>query len=106
MSSSWTAASYGLPRKFLQVGRNIFFKDKYLSKCLFCPGTSFYPWSGEVVALPEADQDEGKDLQINDPRLQYGVMDNGTGSNFVKYLPPCDQISQTNILAHCGSLGK
>ena len=45
------------------------------------PGVQFYPWSGEVLALPDSDQDE-IDLQNEDPRLQHGLMDNGTGGMY------------------------
>ena len=68
-------------------------------------GTSFYPWTGEVISLP-TEELCSKELQVSDPRLQYAVMDNGMGSNFVKYMTPCDFINQSNILAHCGSLGQ
>ena len=41
------------------------------------PGTSLYPWSGEVVPLQEAEQEAEEELGAGDPRLQYGVLDNG-----------------------------
>ena len=69
------------------------------------PGVQFYPWSGEVLALPHSPQDE-IDLQNEDPRLQHGLMDNGTGSNFVKFLPHSSFISQANLLGHCGTMGE
>ena len=69
------------------------------------PGVQFYPWSGEVLALPDSEHDE-IDLQNEDPRLQHGLMDNGTGSNFVKYLPHSSFVAQSNVLGHCGTMGE
>ena len=70
-------------------------------------GTSLFPWSGEVVSLPDEDSSltSTKEMPLSDARLQYGVLDNGLGSNFVRYLPPSSFVSQSNVLAHCGSLG-
>ena len=92
---------------------------------MFPPGTSLYPWTGEVVPLQEAEQEAEEELGAGDPRLQYGVLDNGVtycstyplisyvlltqvGVNWVRYLPPAPPhaLPSINMVAHCGSVGQ
>jgi len=69
-------------------------------------GTSFLPWSGEVLALPDNDVDALDHLNHDDPRLQHGVVDSATATNWVRYLPHIPLCNETNILVHCGPMGE
>ena len=69
-------------------------------------GTSFLPWSGEVLALPDNDPDAPDHLGHDDPRLHHGVVDGADASNWVRYLPHNTFCNQSNILVHCGPLGE
>jgi len=69
-------------------------------------GTSFLPWSGEVLALPDNDADSDDHLNHDDPRLQHGVVDSATVTNWVRFLPHNPLSNETNILVHCGPLGE
>ena len=69
-------------------------------------GTSFLPWSGEVLALPDNDADSDDHLNHDDPRLQHGVVDSEKATNWVRYLPHNPLSNDTNILVHCGPLGE
>jgi len=69
-------------------------------------GTSFLPWSGDVLALPDNNCDAPDDLDLEDPRLQHGMVDTTATSNFVRYLPHTPLCNLTNILVHCGPLGE
>eukprot|EP00090_Calanus_glacialis_P039294 TRINITY_DN6842_c0_g1_i1.p1 TRINITY_DN6842_c0_g1~~TRINITY_DN6842_c0_g1_i1.p1 ORF type:complete len:278 (+),score=74.59 TRINITY_DN6842_c0_g1_i1:107-940(+) len=69
-------------------------------------GTSFLPWSGEVLALPDNVIDALDHLGHDDPRLQHGVVDSATATNWVRYLPHNQFCNQSNILVHCGPLGE
>jgi len=69
-------------------------------------GTSFLPWSGEVLALPDSDAYASDHLAHDDPRLQHGVVDSPTSCNWVRYLPNNLFNNQTNIIVTCGPLGE
>jgi hypothetical protein len=69
-------------------------------------GTSFLPWSGEVLALPDNDADAGDHLHHDDPRLQHGVVDSAAGVNWVRYLPHHPLSAVTNMVVGCGPMGE
>ena len=70
------------------------------------PGTSFLPWSGEVLALSDYEIDTLDHIGNEDPRLYHGVLDSATATNWVRYLPHNSLCNQSNILVYCGPLGE
>ena len=68
--------------------------------------SSFLPWTGEVLDLPESDVPLIDDITMEDPRLFHGVLNSRTAVNWVRYLPHNPLSNATNILVHCGPLGE
>lgn len=69
-------------------------------------GSSFSPWSGEVLDLPVSDVAALDQIAMEDPRLYHGVLDKASAVNWVRFLPHNQLCNETNILVHCGPLGE